>query len=236
MKEKLDSSPWSDDFAVVSAAFATAQKQLRTLPLNPFEALRRIEAVRDALKGAGVETVESINAILPRIEAECVRLEAEFWGLLTEACATAGWDVLGNTKRRLVNKTVFVSQEGRIVKVEGVTAPCTPFVPSLIAVLSGQMQDLGGSEIELRSFLGVITKAYDTIPKSGRECSLEAVYRHCIIELQKPNFWRNPKPTSFVGLSRPSFRYRLSEILRLGLSSTDRRRLSLGTTTMAKDS
>jgi hypothetical protein len=236
MTEKREPSRWSDDLAALAAVFATTQEQLQTLPSDPFEALDRIDLLRDALKSAGVETIRSFDQVVPTLQAECVRFEAEFWGLLIQACTTAGWNIVGSTNRRLVNKALFVSHEGRTVKVEGRSAAYTPFVPSLMPALRREMENLQGSESELRSFLRLLNEVYDAVPKSGRECSLEAIYRRCVIDQQKPSFWRNPSRASFIGLSRPAFRYRLSEILRLGILTDDGRRLTFGTTTMAKDS
>lgn len=81
----------------------------------------------------------------------------------------------------------------------------------------------------------VLAKAYDSVPRAGSECSLETVYRQCVFESQKPAFWRGPNAASFAAVSRSAFRYRLSEILRLGLLTNDSRAVELGTTTTSKD-
>jgi hypothetical protein len=235
MIDNADPTPWSERLSALSNAFGTAHKHLRKAPADPFEVVHRINAVRHALTSVGVDADKSLDAVLQALESECVRLEAEFWGLLTQACATRGWDVLGSTNRRLVNKALFVSQDGSAVNVDDVAAGCTPYIPSLMPTLTRVVEELMASEAELKSFLGVLAKVYDAFPRPGSECSLEAVYRQCIVELQKPSFWRNPTSTSFIRLSRPAFRYRISEILRLGVLTTDGRAVTLGTTTMSKD-
>ncbi len=233
--KKPDSSRWSNDLGALANALGTAEKRFRNLPADPFESLRRIDAVVDLLKRAGVGPIPALDATRSDIEKDCVRQEAEFWGRFADACAASGWELLGSTNRRLVNRAIFVSQDGRVVKVEGLSTAYTPFVPKLIAVLVIHLQDVGVSEAELRSFMEVVSRAYDCTPRAGKECSIEAIYRHSLIEAQKPNFWRNPSPGFFVTLSRPMFRYRLSEVLRLGVTAPDGRTLSLGTTTMTKD-
>ena len=233
--KKPDPSRWSSDLGTLANVLATAEKSLRTLPTDPFESLKRIDAVAELLKRAGVAPIPALDATRSDIEQDCVRHEAEFWGRFAEECAASGWELFGSTNRRLVNRAIFVSQAGRVVKVEGLSTAYTPFVPKLIAVLVIQLRDVGASEAELQSFLEIVSRAYDSIPRAGQESSLEAIYRHSIIEAQKPNFWRNPSPGSFVTLSRPMFRYRLSEVLRLGITAPGDRALSLGTTTMTKD-
>ncbi len=227
---------WSERITALGNAFATAHKQLRKLSADPFEVVGCFNSVRQVLQDVGIDHNKALDALLPALESECIRLQAEFWGLLTQACGSRGWEVVGSTNRRMIKKAVFVSLEGNSVKMEGAPGPCTPFVPSFMPMLARVLEEAEASEPELKTFLGVLAKAYDVLPRSGSECSLEAVYRHCLLESQKPNFWRAPSPTSFVVLSRPAFRYRISEILRLGLVTSDSRAVALGTTTMSKDS
>lgn len=227
---------WSERVSVLGNVFATAHKQLRKLSADPFEVVGCFNSVRQALQGVGIDPSKALGALLPVLESECIRLQAEFWGLLAQACGSRGWEVVGSTNRRMIKKAVFLSLEGNSVKVEGAAGPCTPFVPSLMPTLGRVLEEAEASEPELKTFLGVLAKAYDVLPRSGSECSLEAVYRQCLLESQKPNFWRTPSAASFVVLSRPAFRYRISEILRLGLVTPDGRAVALGTTTMAKDS
>lgn len=226
---------WSERVTALANAFSTAHKQLSKVSDDPFEVMRCINSVRQTLHDVGIDPNEAVDAFLPALESECIRLEAEFWGLVTEACRARGWEVDGSTNRRMVKKALFVSLEGRAVKVEGIPGPCTPFVPNLMPMLARMLEDTEVSELELRSFLVVLAKAYDALLSSGSECGLEAVYRQCVLESQKPNFWRTPNAASFVALSRPAFRYRISEILRRGLVTPDSRSVALGTTTTSKD-
>lgn len=235
MIDNADPTPWSDRLVALNNALATAHKHLRKASADPFEVVHRLNAARHALTSVGVDADKSLDAILPALESECVRLEAEFWGLLTQECAARGWDVVGSTNRRLVNKALFISQEGSAVKVEGVAAECTPYIPTLMPKIARVVEEFMAPEAEVKSFLAVLAKVYDALPRPGSECSLETLYRHCIVELQKPNFWRNPSSTAFMSLGRPAFRYRISEILRLGISTADGRAVTLGTTTMSKE-
>lgn len=228
-------SLWGERVAALAEAFAAAHKELRKPSADPFETAARVKAVRQVLTGVEVNADKALDAVLTVLETECVRLEAEFWGLLTEACGSRGWDVFGSTNRRLVNKAVFVSLEGSVVKIEGALRPCTPFIPSVVTELAGAIKGVETSEAELKGFMVVLAKAYDSVPRAGLECSLEAVYRQCVFESQKPTFWRGPNAASFAAISRSAFRYRLSEILRLGLLTNDSRAVELGTTTMSKD-
>jgi hypothetical protein len=143
-----DNAPnfWGERLAALGDAFATSYKQLRKISADPFEVVGRVNSVRQALKGVGIDADQCFDAILPVLQSECVRLEAEFWGLLTQACAAHGWDVLGSTNRRLVNKAMFVSLEGSAVKVEGVAGACTPFVPSLMPTLARTLEEVEASE------------------------------------------------------------------------------------------
>jgi len=227
--------PWSDQIATLSATLGAVQKQLRGLPESPFEALRRINAARDALQSACIQGIEVIDSAAVALEGDCVRSETEFWGLLTEACGAIGWKVFGSTNRRLIHQAVFVSQDGRSVKVEGQPAIFTPDVPTVMAALRHQFQDIESSESELRTFLDLLIRAYEATSKTGSECNLEELFRCCVVELQKPGFWRNPVKASFVSLTRPAFRFRLSEILRRGMTAPDGRLISLGSTTATKD-
>ncbi len=236
MRVKAETSIWSSQLIPLVAALSSAQRQLRTLPDDPFEAMKQIGVARDDLRGAGVETARVIDLILSDLDGECVKHQAEFWGRLEAACVTNGWELHGSTDRRLVNRALFVSISGPVVKIEGQPSTYTPYIPSLIAPLARWLQGLGGFDrAAIESFTGTLAKSYDSLPRPGVECSLEDVYRRCVIEMQKPIFWRNPTPTSFVTFSRPAFRYRLSEMLRLGISTADGRILRLGTTTMTKD-
>lgn len=226
---------WRERLSALSDILESAHKQLRKVSADPFEVSGSVNSARQMLQGASIELGKYSDAILSEVESECIRLEAEFWGLLTEACTSRGWNVLGTTNRRLINKSLFLSLEGRAVKVEGLARVCTPFVPSVIAALAPILDEIRTPEAELKAFLNVLGKAYDAVPRPGSECSLEAAYRQCLFESQKPAFWRSPNATSLVVLTRPTFRYRLSEILRLGLLTSDGRGLALGTTTMSKD-
>jgi hypothetical protein len=227
--------PWSNQVATLSATFGVVQKQLRGLPENCFDALRQVNGARNALQSAGIKGIELIDSAAAALEGECLRSETEFWGLLTEACSANGWDLFGSTNRRLVCQAVFVSQDGRSVKIEGQAAIFTPDVANVMGALGKQFQDIECSESELNTFLELLTRAYDMTPKIGSESNLEELFRRCVIEFQKPSFWRNPVKESFVSLTRPAFRFRLSELLRKGMTTPDGRAISLGSTTTTKD-
>jgi hypothetical protein len=233
--KKSEPNRWSNELTSLIAALEAAQKQMRTLSPDPFTALRQLDGVRDRLMGVGLRPLDAIERVRKEIETECLRLEVEFWGMLSDACRKAGWDLFGNTNRRLVHRAIFIALDGQSVRIEGALAGCAPFVPAVMTVLSEHLQGLGGSESELKSFLATLVKVYDNTPRPAQECSLEALFRQCVLEAQKPTFWRNPTSKSFTALTRPIFRYRISELLRLGLSTTDGRTISLGTTTMSKD-
>lgn len=230
-----DQSRWSDDLSSLAAALGVTQKQLRTLSPDPFTALKQLDLVSRHLAGIGVNSVATIEVVRQKIENECLTLETQFWGILSEACRNMGWDLFGSTNRRLVNKAVFILMEGQTVRIEGADSGYTPFVPSVMTALSNQLQGLQGSGAELKAFLAVIAKAYDALPRIGQACSLEALFRQCVLEAQKPSFWRNPSTKSFTALTRPMFRYRITQLLQSGLSTPDGRSISLGTTTMSKD-
>lgn len=232
--KKPEPNRWSDELTHLIAALEAAQKQLQTLSRDPFTALRQIDAVRGRLRDVGIAQLDAIEAVRKEIETDCMQSEVQFWGLLSDECHKAGWDLLGNTNRRLVHRAVFIALDGKIARIEGAAAGCAPFVPSVMIVLSEQLQGLGSSEPELRSFLATLAKVYDNTPRPGQECSLEALFRLSVLETQNPAFWRNPTGKFFTALTRPIFRYRLSELLRLGLRTSDGRTISLGTTTMSE--
>jgi len=235
VSEKPNFRPWSDQIATLIATFGTVQKQLRGLPESSFEALRRINTARDALHTAGIPGIEVIDRAAAALEGECVRSEAEFWGLLTEACSTTSWKVFGTTNRRLINQAIFVSQDGQSVKIEGLPTIFTPDVPRVMAALRDQLQDIESSESDLRAFLDLLLRAYEATSKTGSECNLEELFRCCVVELQRPGFWRNPVKASFVSFTRQAFRFGLSEILRRGMTAPDGRAICLGSTTATKD-
>jgi hypothetical protein len=233
--KKSEPSRWTEELSRLIASLDASQKQMRKLSSDPFAALRQLDGVRDHLKEAGIHTLDAIEAVRTKIEADCMQLAVEFWGLLSDACRNVGWELSGNTNRRLVNRAIFVMLEGQTVRVEGVPTGCAPFVPAVMKILGELLQGVGNSEADLKAFMTILSKAYDSASKPAQECSLEILFRQCLLEAQKPTFWRNPTSSSFTPLTRPIFRYRISEILRLGLSTSDGRSISLGTTTMTKD-
>ena len=233
--KKLEPSRWTDELGHLITSLDLSQKQMRTLSSDPFAALRQLDSVRDRLKEAGIQSLVAIEEVRTKIETDCMRLAAEFWGLFSDACRDAGWELSGNTNRRMVKRAIFVAQEGQTVRIEGVPTGCGPFVPTVMNVLTEQLQGIGSSEADLKTFMTILAKAYDSASKPAQESSLENLFRHCVLEAQKPTFWRNPTSSSFTPLTRPVFRYRISEILRLGISTSDGRTVSLGTTTMTKD-
>lgn len=233
--KKAEPSRWTAELSNLTASLDAARRQLQTLSSDPFAALKHINSARDRLKDAGILALGAIEAVKDAIEAECLRLAVEFWGLLSDACRDAHWDLLGNTNRRLVNRALFIALEGHTVKIEGVPTACSPSVPHVIKVLAEQLQGIGSSETELRAFITTLSKAYDSASQPERGCSLETLFHHCVLETQRPTFWRHPTGSAFIALTRPMFRFRISEILRLGISTSDGRTISLGTTTTTKD-
>jgi hypothetical protein len=233
--KKSDPSPWTHELAHLTGVLDAAQKQMRNLSHDPFGALKQIDSIRDRLRNVGIKEINALEEVRRTIERDCLRGEMEFWGLFSDECTRVGWDLHGSTNRRLVRRATFVELEGRSVKIEGVSTTYTPFVPTVMTALSAQLQSLGGSQADPESFLTILAKAFDNTPKPAQECSLEAIFRQCILEVQKATFWRNPSSGTFTSLTRPMFRFQLSEIIRLGLSTTDGRTITLGTTTMNKD-
>jgi hypothetical protein len=232
--KKYEPTAWSDELATLTARLASWQKRLGTLSPDPFIALQQLDEVRSQLKDLGIPDLAVIEGVRGKIDSECVLWEVEFWGRFMKACEEAGWALAGTTNRRLVNRAVFVSLEGRTVRVEG-AANCSPFVPSVIRALSAQLNVPPITDAELKDFLSTLAKAVDSMQASGLEASLEDIFRRCVLEVQKAAFWKNPTPVAFTPLSRPTFRYHISEILRRGLETPDGRVISLGTTTMTKD-
>lgn len=234
-KKKPESNRSCAALRSLSAALESASRALHALPENPFQALRRVDKARQLLSTSKLSPIEALESVRRQVEEECLRCEVEFWGHLADECSRRGWDLHGTTSRRIVNRAVFISLENHVVRVEGAPSASPPYAPAAIQVLSAQMETLGTSEAQLRLLLAMVSRAYDRVARSAEECNLEELYRQCVMEAQKPGFWRHPTPNSFVSLTRAMFRYALSEVLRLGITTSDGRTVGLGTTTMTKD-
>src|SRR5271168_3557894 len=116
--KKSEPTQWSNELTHLIAALEAAQKQMRTLSPDPFTALRQLDAVRHRLRDAGIQPLDAIEGVRKKIESDCMQSEVEFWGLLSDACRKAGWELLGNTNRRLVHKAVFVALDGQTARIE----------------------------------------------------------------------------------------------------------------------
>src|SRR5690348_16473784 len=95
--KKSEENRWINELTHVIATFDAAQKELRRLSSDPFVALRQLDLVSDSLRTLGIQRLDSIEEIRKKIDTECLQLEVQFWGLLSDACNKAGWELFGNT-------------------------------------------------------------------------------------------------------------------------------------------
>ena len=201
------------------------------LSLDPFVALKQLDEVRSQLRDLGIPDLAVIEGVRSKIDSECLIWEVEFWGAFHEFLRRSRmggrWET---TNRRLVNRAVFVSLEGRTVGVEGV-ANCSPFVPNVMRALSAQLNSAPITDAELESIL-----------VNARQSSRQHAVIRIGIQSRRSLSSVRPRGTEgglleepdsrslFTPLSRPMFRNHISEILRRGLETPDGRMISLGTT------
>lgn len=210
-------------------------QQLSKLSANPLRARKQIEEVERLLAEAGFNIPPTLSRTKDLFVNESIRASAEFWGAFVDACSKEGWSVVGNTDRRLVHRAVFVVLQDDLIRVEGINATLTPHVPEVLKSVAEELHGIDSSGAGLQRFITAVAESVDALAQPRRECSLELLYRHCVLNIQKPSFWKSPKPSQFTVLTRPAFRFYISEAMRLGLGTSDGRRIVLGTTSTGKD-
>ena len=106
----------------------------------------------------------------------------------------------------------------------------TPYVPTLISVLTPLAESFILSDRDMTSFMTNIHEAHRDVGQ--REAPLEEIFHRIVILLQKQMFWNTMK--GFVPFTRAMFRLRLSEALEKNLSTPDGRTIQLGATRLGQ--
>lgn len=226
---------WAKAIMSAGRKMQTSAKAIQKLGDDPFTARKHIRKAISLIEDLGMSGIAPPEGVLEGLEADCLTLEAEFWGRLEEAISNEGWELIGTTDRRLLHRGIFVELTGDQVRIEGVSGLCTPHVPTLIETLRPEVKNLPSSDPKgIRKYVNAIIDAYDMAGGRG-ELSIEKIYRLAVLQTQKPAFWSKMQPSSLHRFTRPMFRAIVSKLLSEGELLGPHLNLRLGTTVDPKD-
>ncbi len=226
---------WADDLLSLGRSIQAVIRKVGKLPEDPFRRRDELEAIARALSALGLERLAPPRGIRNELSACCTQLTAEFWQQFSGECHKMGWSLHGTTSRRLLCRAIFVELKGEAIVVEGIAGTLTPHVGTLVERLKPEVENVLPKNFNLNDFLTHIVHAYDRLAGSGLERPIEEVYRASVLFGQKQGFWRTLDASQLVAMTRPMFRARLTEWLRLGLKTSDGRELQFGTTSQSRD-
>lgn len=206
-----------------------AKGLVRTDAEDPFIRKQHFEKADIILSELGLSSLAPPPTARTELENECIQQSVEFWKHFSAEASQQGWEIYGTTDRRLLNRGIFLELKGDKVIVEGLGTRLSPYIPSVIEKLKPEIDALLPKDGNLSDFTALVASAYEQVP-GHEERSLEAVYRQSVLVYQAPGFWKNISQQKFQLLTRPMFRARLAEVLRLGLKSQDGRSIRFGTT------
>ena len=84
----------------------------------------------------------------------------------------------------------------------------------IIATLEVEVRDLLPQSFDPRAFMSALARAYDAASNGrGGQVPVWEVYRSFVTTVQKPQFWRDARTSSFEGISLNQFRARLSKTI-----------------------
>lgn len=224
----------STSLAARGKAILGIAKELTGISTDPFMAKDQLNSVADRAQKAGIQLNKDLDSILEEVEGLCTRAHAEFWDNFTRGCQQRGWALSGTTTRRLLCQGIFLELKPNKLIVEELQIHVTPFVPSLMELLSPHVADLVPPGHTPQSFLDMLARAYDALA-GPTEKSLEEVFKMFVSLSQKPVFWKAVNPATFTRITRPAFRARIAMALASGLKCSDGRELKFGTTLSASD-
>ncbi len=201
---------------------------------DPYKQREQIERIDKTLDETDLGALKATTGLRKSVSTACVEATAEFWQRFCLAATEAGWEVHGTTERRLVARAIFVELKDDFIAIEGVIGKQPPHVPLVIQTLKPLIESLDANKLTLRQFCEVLVQAYDALGGQG-DLSLETVFRQCLLLIQPPVFWTTIEPAKFCILSRPAFRWRLSNILAENVVPADGREIRLSPTVNRKD-
>ena len=226
---------WADDLLSLGRSIQAAIRKLGKLPEDSFRRRDELEAIAHTLSSLGLERLAPPKGIRDELSARCTQLTAEFWQQFSVACQKMDWSLHGTTSRRLLCRAIFVELKGEAVAVEGIAGTLTPDVPTLVERLKPEVENVLPKNFNLKDFITHVVHAYDRQAGASVERPIEDVYRASVLFCQKQGFWRTLDASQLVAMTRPMFRARLTEWLRLGLKTADGRALQFGTTSESRD-
>jgi hypothetical protein len=181
---------------------------------NYFEALELVQSIENDL--ASLDACrEYLRNQAQDLAEKCARSQADFWESFSKTLTQYGWNIVGKTERRLLERGIFVELAGDKVSVDELGLTLGAMGVQVADALQSHVKDLRGWVGRPKEFLAALEKAYEAAP-GDRERSLESIYKGTLLNLQKSSFWKQPTGATLVPLSRPAFRACLTAAMQAG--------------------
>jgi len=225
---------WQDELDSLSKKLHAHAKAIQSAGDDAFALRDQIEKVDKTIREVALESLKATADLRRAVERACLEASAEFWQRFSAAVKDAGWDVHGSTERRLVARAIFVELRNDVVSIDAIAGKYTPNVDSVIKALKPHVDNLATNKESVGQFCEILAQAYDALGGQG-DAPIEAVFRQFILLIQPASFWVAVDPTKFQGMTRATFRCRLSAILADNVKSSDGREMRLTPTVTRKD-
>jgi len=212
-----DAQPILPEFRRKAAAVSAAAQRI-TEDLEKGVSLPRLKhalgPLRDdlrALQALGDQLSLLESSWDERIEREVLEMEAT----VRDALGARGWQVEGQWPKLYVERAIAVEfdERNRSFKVGDKTIAAAS-AREIVSVLEPLIVDLIPRNFSESRFMQSLADAYDDLhdAKSSQVPVLK-LYRKLVLRQQKPNFWKDARSDSFIGMSIDQFRARLSRAL-----------------------
>jgi hypothetical protein len=232
LKESLSTGP-SDVLRIAERAVAALLghiKEARRAELEnePSRLLRVLELARaDVERLSGFR--EALDSLRPGVTDALERQFLELDSTFRSTCEQRGWRVDGQWPTLYVERALAVefNERDRTVVVAGKRLD-TCSSSAVISALEPLILTLIPKNFATRAFLQQLAAAYEDSRETRAQVPVFDVYRSLIILGQRPQFWRDARPSAFTGLTTDQFRAQLTRTMEDGvIETTDGRVLRL---------
>lgn len=201
-------------------------------PSGRIASLRQIAAELNDLQAAIPQFREQLESAEQASRESLLRLESD----LRERCSELGWQLDGHWPSFWIERGISVVIDDVQATASIAQAKVAASVEVVVKTLTPLIQELIPAKYSPHEFCSRLAAAYDQARAGSRQVPILDLYRHYVVGLQKPRFWKNAVAKDFVGLSMDQFRAQLSKCLEQGrIQTADGRELRLSPPIEPKD-